>query len=118
MSIDLGQRRALLSLARDAIAARLENLPPPLPATEEGALGEPRGAFVTLTIDGALRGCIGHVEPVEPLWRSVRSNAVAAAFRDLPIPVIGYAQKGRLIFDLRCLDDENAFLSQLEHLQT
>ena len=46
------------------------------------------------------------------------ARSLAAAFRDLPIPVIGYAQKGRLIFDLRCLDDENAFLSQLEHLQT
>jgi AmmeMemoRadiSam system protein A len=82
VSLDPGQRRVLLGLARDAIAARLENLPPPQPITEEGTLGEPRGAFVTLTIDGMLRGCIGHVEPVEPLWRSVRSNAVAAAFRD------------------------------------
>lgn len=82
MSLDPGQRRALLGLARDAIAARLENRPPPRPTTDRGTLGEPRGAFVTLTINGILRGCIGHVEPVEPLWRSVRSNAVAAAFRD------------------------------------
>jgi AmmeMemoRadiSam system protein A len=83
MSLDPGQRKALLRLARDAIGARLEDRPQPRPTTDEGTLGEPRGAFVTLTINGILRGCIGHVEPVEPLWRSVRSNAVAAAFREV-----------------------------------
>ena len=45
------------------------------------------------------------------------ARALAAAFRALPIPVIGYAHKGRLMFDLRCLDEEEAFLSQLEHLR-
>ena len=37
----------------------------------------------------------------------------AAAFRQLPIPVIGRISEGRLLFDLRTLDDEDAFLSQL-----
>ena len=37
----------------------------------------------------------------------------AAAFRRLPIPVIGRISEGRLLFDLRTLDDEAAFLSQL-----
>ena len=37
----------------------------------------------------------------------------AAAFRRLPIPVIGRISEGRLLFDLRTLDDEDAFLSQL-----
>ena len=39
--------------------------------------------------------------------------ARAAAFRRLPIPVIGRISEGRLLFDLRTLDDEDAFLSQL-----
>jgi len=82
VSLDADQRRELLALARDAIASRLENQPPPRPARESGVLQEPRAVFVTLTTDGMLRGCIGHVEPVDPLWMSVRSNAVAAAFRD------------------------------------
>ena len=37
----------------------------------------------------------------------------AVAFRRLPIPVIGRISDGRLLFDLRTLDDEDAFLSQL-----
>ena len=40
----------------------------------------------------------------------------AAAFRNLPIPVIGRLQDGALILDLRCLEDEAAFASQLSGL--
>ena len=40
---------------------------------------DPRGAFVSLHAGGALRGCIGYVRPVAPLYRSVIENAVNAA---------------------------------------
>ena len=40
-------------------------------------------------------------------------EARAAAFRRLPVPVVGRISEGRLLFDLRTLDDEDAFLSQL-----
>jgi AmmeMemoRadiSam system protein A len=43
---------------------------------------EKRGTFVTLTINGALRGCIGHIIPQESLIEGVRVNAMNAAFRD------------------------------------
>jgi L-seryl-tRNA(Ser) seleniumtransferase len=42
--------------------------------------------------------------------------ALAARFRGLPIPVIGRLQDGAFILDLRCLEDEAAFLSQLDQL--
>ena len=42
-----------------------------------------------------------------------RVEAVAAAFRRLPIPVVGHIRDGALILDLRCLDDEAGFLAQL-----
>jgi L-seryl-tRNA(Ser) seleniumtransferase len=41
---------------------------------------------------------------------------LAAAFRALPIPVIGRLQEGALILDLRTLEDEAAFVAQLESL--
>lgn len=41
-----------------------------------------------------------------------------AAFRSLPIPVIGRIEAGALRFDLRCLEDEAGFLAQLAHLET
>lgn len=75
-------REWLLGLARSTIKANLEGKRLPGDPPRPGPLMEIRGAFVTLSTDGALRGCIGHVIGTEPLWLSVRSNAVNAAFRD------------------------------------
>jgi len=82
------EQRILLGIARSSIADHLDGLPgvpfhPPV-----GAMTEIRGAFVTLLASGGLRGCIGHVEGVEPLWRSVQDNALAAAFRDPRFPPV------------------------------
>ncbi len=43
-------------------------------------------------------------------------TALAAAFRRLPVPVIGRLHDGRLIVDLRCLQNEPSFVAQLEQL--
>lgn len=43
---------------------------------------------------------------------------MATAFRALPTPVIGRINAGSLIFDLRCLEDERRFVSQLSELNT
>ncbi|MBW2339981.1 MAG: AmmeMemoRadiSam system protein A, partial [Deltaproteobacteria bacterium] len=42
--------------------------------------------FVTVTIDGNLRGCIGHIIPRETLIEGIRENALNAAFRDPRFP--------------------------------
>lgn len=80
-------RRLLLRLAREAIAAHV-GLPreSTLESTIEsairrppsGILARPGGAFVTLHERGDLRGCIGHIEPTESLGRVVPRCAVAA----------------------------------------
>ena len=48
--------------------------------------------------------------------RSSKLQALAAALRALPAPVIGRVHDGALTLDLRCLDDEAGFLVQLERL--
>jgi AmmeMemoRadiSam system protein A len=78
--------RTLLELARSSIAAHLANRRLPELEAPSPPLAEPRGAFVTLRLDGELRGCIGHVVATEPLWCSVRSNAMNAAFHDPRFP--------------------------------
>ena len=45
------------------------------------------------------------------------TRQLLAAFRNLPVPVIGYVNKGQLLLDLRCMDDEDDFLSQLGALR-
>jgi L-seryl-tRNA(Ser) seleniumtransferase len=44
-------------------------------------------------------------------------EALAQRLRDLPIPVIGHIEAGRLVLDLRCLEDEAAFLANLNPSQ-
>ena len=76
--------RALITIARSAIAERLE-----LPRANEPdgpLLAQPAATFVTLHAHGELRGCIGSLEPVRPLRVDVRENAIAAAFRDPRFP--------------------------------
>jgi L-seryl-tRNA(Ser) seleniumtransferase len=46
-----------------------------------------------------------------------RLEALATAFRRLPVPVIGRIKDGALVLDLRCLDDEAGFLGQLGQLK-
>jgi len=76
------ERQALLRAARESIAAHFERRRPELPAAT-GALGENRGAFVTLhRRDGELRGCVGMMLSERPLLETVARMAVASATED------------------------------------
>ena len=57
------------------------------------------------------------IAPVERKGAGTRLEALAVGFRSLPVPVIGRVKDGALILDLRCLDDEAGFRSQLGQLQ-
>ena len=74
----------LLSEAKKTIERRLFNREKKIdPHTVlSSKFSKRRGTFVTLTIDGALRGCIGHIMPQESLIEGIRVNAINAAFRD------------------------------------
>lgn len=78
------QRRRLLEVARQSIATVLDRRAPEWRAEDfDEELRRPSGAFVTLrTRDGDLRGCIGSIRAVEPLFKAVASSAISAAFRD------------------------------------
>jgi len=70
----------LTGLARAAIARQLRLDHPTSPTADW--LDQPGASFVTLTIDQALRGCIGSLAPWRPLGQDVAANARAAAFDD------------------------------------
>jgi AmmeMemoRadiSam system protein A len=97
------EQRTLLQLARSAIEAELSELDAPRPASQTDALETFCGAFVTLTLDGELRGCIGHVAAIQPLWQSVRDNAVAAAFRDPRFPEVTPAELAAIEIEISAL---------------
>ena len=75
------QGALLLRLARETLAHRLRGGDFPSPLVEPEFLSK-RAVFVTLTMAGKLRGCIGNLVPVGPLWEGVRDNAVSAAVHD------------------------------------
>lgn len=78
--LDTREGQILLHLARAAIAKELGFISHDLPRTDW--LEMPGATFVTLTLHGQLRGCIGSLEALRPLIDDVRANAVASAFRD------------------------------------
>ncbi len=57
------------------------------------------------------------IKAVDRKGAGTRLEALAVAFRSLPIPVIGHVKNGALVLDLRCLDDEAGFAAQLGQLQ-
>jgi len=79
------EKRILLRLAREAIREGLRQ-PAALPALDleelPRRLQEDGATFVTLTLAGNLRGCIGSLVARQPLAVDVRHNALAAAFND------------------------------------
>ncbi len=76
------ERRYLLRLAHEVITDGALQRELRLAAPESQHLAEPRGAFTTLHLSGQLRGCVGYVFAVRPLWRTVAETALAAAFQD------------------------------------
>jgi len=79
-------KKQLLTLARGTISYALQNKRVPqaseLGVTVSDAMSSPRAAFVTLTKNGRLRGCIGDIFPQRPLYKSVILNAINASLND------------------------------------
>jgi AmmeMemoRadiSam system protein A len=77
------EKRELLALARKSVeyvVQQKEVYVPP--ASSSTTLNQERGAFVTLTKSGDLRGCIGYTSAIKPLYLTVRDTATHAALHD------------------------------------
>jgi uncharacterized protein len=95
-------RRLLLRLARDTIAAHVERRPTPAPPLE-GVLAQRAGAFVTIHAHGELRGCIGHIEPDQPLGLVILRCAVGACSADPRFPAVSAAELPSIEIELSLL---------------
>ncbi len=101
------ERRILLRVAREAIGARLEGRPEPRldRAAIPASLWRPGASFVTLTIGGRLRGCIGSLQAYRPLVEDVQQNAIAAAFHDPRFPPLSRAEFDRVRIEVSILSE-------------
>ena len=89
-NLNAEEKQILLRLARQALEAAVHRQPMPQINPDEmtGRLQEPGASFVTLTIRGMLRGCVGTLEPYQSLADDVREHAVAAGLQDFRFPPV------------------------------
>jgi uncharacterized protein len=115
------EKRTLLRLARAALeesvrakrlsALDLSSLTPPLRA--HGA------SFVTLTLSGALRGCVGTLTARQPLAEDVRQQAVAAAQQDFRFAPVTEGELNGIRIEVSRLTDPVALVyASPEELRT
>jgi AmmeMemoRadiSam system protein A len=94
----------LLSLARSTIEAhlndRLTSSPPDVPP---GPLHAFCSAFVTLTRNQRLRGCIGHTIAAKPLFETIMDCAVAAATQDPRFPPLSLDELTQIEIEISVL---------------
>lgn len=100
-------REKLLGLARNSIAAKFDGKDPEFAPVPE--VSEIQGAFVTLHIDGMLRGCIGNIVGRQHLWKTVRDMAREAAFGDPRFPALSQEE-------LDSVDIEISVMSELSRV--
>ena len=96
------ERQAMLTWVRRVIAAHLAGIQAPEAPVLE-AFDRSGGAFVTLHLDGDLRGCIGHIESGAPLRVTLAACAVAAATSDPRFPRLTSEELDRSVIEVSLL---------------
>lgn len=82
MELSEASKATLLKLARESITAAVTDAFPPLYGGEDPSLNTPCGVFVTLKKEDKLRGCIGYIHALDPLFKVVIDVAASAATQD------------------------------------
>ena len=114
--LTLDEKSTLLRLAREAVENAVRGQEPPtldlgnLPTS----LRADAASFITLTIHGNLRGCIGALEPYQPLAQDVREHAIAAALEDPRFPPVRPEELDKIEIEVSRL----TFPKKLEYTDT
>ena len=80
--MDASSHQRLLDIARASIESAIADKSLPTFAVAEPELQGKSGCFVTLHVDGRLRGCLGHFTSDKPLYQLVSEMACASATQD------------------------------------
>jgi AmmeMemoRadiSam system protein A len=101
------EREELLRIARTsirrALGMGLDAPEPQGPCTPAGRLAEPGGAFVTLHLQGRLRGCIGYIQSHQPVAEVVEEVARKAALQDPRFPPVTRGEVSQLHIEISLL---------------
>ena len=102
MSTDASTRALLIDIARGAIEAAVRGNDSPV-ARDAPILREQRGVFVTIRRAGRLRGCMGRVDPEEPLALLLPAIAVESATGDPRFPAVSASELSALEIEISLL---------------
>jgi len=101
--------KILLQLARETIADKLGITTNTSDTLENhlsnSVFGQKRGTFVTLKIDGCLRGCIGCLTPFESIKDGIKRNALNSAFNDNRFMPLSVAEYDKLHIEISILTE-------------
>jgi AmmeMemoRadiSam system protein A len=101
--IDGKRKKEMLSLARKAITSRSDPGGIRRLLSESNDFGS-AGVFVSVNVDGGLRGCIGNLNRVE-LRRGIVENAVHAAYHDTRFAPVESGEFGRMKIHINVLSE-------------
>ena len=103
-SLNGHDKNELLAVARKSVeyAVREKKAYEPTASASE-VLNQERGAFVTLSKSGGLRGCIGYTSAIKPLYLTVRDAAAFAALQDPRFPPVSASELLRLEYEISVL---------------
>lgn len=101
ISLNGAEKDALMKIAKASVLAAVKERKV-YPATSNGmaVLEQDRGAFVTLNKHGQLRGCIGYIAPMKPLYLTVRDVAASAALEDPRFRPVELRELGDITYDV------------------
>jgi AmmeMemoRadiSam system protein B/AmmeMemoRadiSam system protein A len=103
-SLDEKEKSELLALARKSVEHVVQEATAYDPtASPDEKLNQERGAFVTLSKSGVLRGCIGYTSAAKPLYMTVRDTATLAALRDPRFEPVSQSELPQLEYEISVL---------------
>ncbi|MFH2002785.1 MAG: AmmeMemoRadiSam system protein A [Planctomycetota bacterium] len=100
------EEKTLLRLARHTLKVHLATGCAPVDLSDfkiTPALKKEMGAFVTLKINGRLRGCIGYLQGIKPLFKAIIDNTISAASKDPRFPPVEPAEEPEIDMEISVL---------------
>ncbi len=101
----------LLDIARETVMEEIAGGSAPREREWSEALRREQGAFVTLYVHGQLRGCIGFIQPLYPLWETVRIASLKASTEDFRFPRIAREELDGLSVQISVIGESRAMRS-------
>jgi MEMO1 family protein len=112
--LDDSEKTRLLEIARKTLESYLSTKQTPDFMIYEKELQQKYGVFVTLTKNGQLRGCIGYLKPVKPLYSAVTDMAIAAATEDTRFTAVTTEELPDIKIEISVLSPMQAITSTSE----